>query len=81
MKTDKVVKKLGAWAKNNTDCRSFSYGIWSFPTVIPSHGINPTDFFCRVCCIPKLTPWQIWIEKLVNKNAIKRFLLIILVLD
>jgi hypothetical protein len=52
MKTDKVVKKLGAGAKNNTDCQSFSYGIWSFPTVIPSHGINPTEFFCIVWCIP-----------------------------
>jgi hypothetical protein len=47
------VKKLGAGAKNNTDCRSFSYGIWSFPTVIPSHGTNPTEFFCIVWCIPK----------------------------
>ncbi len=46
--TDKVVKKLGAGAKNNTDCWSFSYGIRSFPTVIPSHVINPTEFFCRV---------------------------------
>jgi hypothetical protein len=52
MKTDKVVKKLGAGAKNNTDCRSFSYSIRSFPTVIPSHGINPTEFFCIVWCIP-----------------------------
>ncbi len=52
MKTDKVVKKLGVGAKNNTNCRSFSYGIRSFPTVIPSHGINPTEFFCIVCCIP-----------------------------
>ncbi len=24
----------------------------SFPMVIPSHGLNPTVFFCRVCCIP-----------------------------
>ena len=43
---------FGAGAQNNTDCRSFSHGIRSFPTVIPSHGINPTDFFCRVCSIP-----------------------------
>jgi hypothetical protein len=42
MKTDKVVKNLGAGAKNNTECRSFSYGIRSLPTV----------FLCRVCCIP-----------------------------
>ncbi len=54
MKTDKVVKKLGAGAKNNTDCRSFSYGIRSFPTVIPSHGINPTEFFCIVWRIPPI---------------------------
>jgi hypothetical protein len=54
MKTDKVVKKLGAGAgaKNNISCLSFSYGIRSFPTVIPSHGINPTEFFCIVWCIP-----------------------------
>jgi hypothetical protein len=52
MKTDKVVKKLGAGAKNNTNPRSFSYGIRSFPTEIPSHGINPTEFFCIVWCIP-----------------------------
>jgi hypothetical protein len=47
------VKKLGAGAKNNTDCRSFSYGIRSFPTEIPSHGLNPTEFFCIVWCIPR----------------------------
>jgi len=37
MKTDKFVKKLGAGAKNNTDCRSFSYGN-SIPRY-KSHGI------------------------------------------
>jgi len=73
MKTDKVVKKLGAGAKNNTKCQSFSYEIRSFPTVIPSHGINPTDFFCRVCCIPFFFLIPIGIKHKLYKSSKKNF--------
>jgi hypothetical protein len=44
MKTDKVVKKLGAGAKNNTECQSFSYSIRSFHTVFSNYGTNPMVF-------------------------------------
>ena len=44
MKTDKVVKKLGAGAKNNTKCRSFSYSIRSFPTFFSNYGTKPLFF-------------------------------------
>jgi hypothetical protein len=44
MKTDKVVKKLEAGAKNNTKCWCFSCGIRSFPTVFSNYSTNPTVF-------------------------------------
>jgi hypothetical protein len=47
-----IIFQLGAGVKNNTKCWSFSYSIWSFPTVFLNYSTNPTVFFCRVCCIP-----------------------------
>jgi hypothetical protein len=47
MKTDKVVKKLGAGAKNNTESWSFSYGFWSFPTVFQTTVQIPRFFLYR----------------------------------
>jgi len=56
------VKKLGAGAKNNTECWSFSYGIWSFPTVFSSYGTNPTVFTVEFVVSLIKTVFLCWLE-------------------
>jgi hypothetical protein len=58
MKTDKVVKKLGAGEK-------LIPTVGLFPMIFPSHGINPTELYCIVWCIPSYS-------NLINNAIMKK---------